>query len=289
MYDVIIIGAGPAGISAALYAKRANLNVLVIYKGISNVEKAEKIDNYYGFVNGISGKELYNNGIKQAKNLGVEFYIEEVTAIEIGKEGYIVDTPNKKYIGKTIVISTGNKKVTPNIKGLKKFEGKGISYCAICDAFFYKNKNIAVIGNGEFAITESKILKNVTNNITILTDGQVTSFNYNEFNVENKKIKEIVGEVRVEKIIFEDNTELSIDGIFIAMGEAGAIDFARSLGILIDNNDIKINEKMETNLPGVYACGNITGGLLQISKAVYEGAVAGINAAKFIKGGKENG
>ena len=149
MYDVIVIGAGPAGISASLYAKRSNMNVLVLYNGESNLEKATEIENYYGFVDGISGKELYENGIKQAKNLGVEIRNEEVLYLEKKQENFKVNTADNEYLSKTVIIATGNKKLKPNIKGIEEFDGKGISYCAICDGFFYRNKNVAIIGNGE--------------------------------------------------------------------------------------------------------------------------------------------
>lgn len=147
MYDIIIIGAGPAGISAALYAKRANTNVLMLYHGETSLEKAKKIDNYYGFPGGISGKELYENGIKQAKDLDIE--IKEIEVIQIQNLGdtFNIKTERGNYETKSIILSTGNKKIEPSIPGIKEFEGKGISYCAICDAFFYKNKNVAVIGN----------------------------------------------------------------------------------------------------------------------------------------------
>ena len=153
MYDIIIIGAGPAGISASLYAKRANMNVLVIYKGTSNLENATKIENYYGFPDGITGQDLYNSGIMQAKNLGVDFRVSEVTSIEYQQDCFNVKTPENEYNAKSVIISTGNKKLKPNIKGINEFEGKGISYCAICDGFFYRNKKVAVIGSGEFAFS----------------------------------------------------------------------------------------------------------------------------------------
>ena len=168
MYDVIVIGAGPAGISASLYVKRANKNVLVIYNGESNLEKAEKIDNYYGFENGISGKELYNIGIKQAQNLGIDVVCEEVLNIEYNMDSFTIKTVDNVYEAASCIIATGNKKLRPNIKGIMEFEGKGISYCAICDGFFYKGKNVVVIGNGKFAISEAKDLENIAGNVKIL-------------------------------------------------------------------------------------------------------------------------
>ena len=283
MYDIIIIGAGPAGISASLYAKRANMNVLVIYKGTSNLENATKIENYYGFPDGITGQDLYNSGIMQAKNLGVDFRVSEVTSIEYQQDCFNVKTPENEYNAKSVIISTGNKKLKPNIKGINEFEGKGISYCAICDGFFYRNKKVAVIGSGEFAFSEAKMLSNVVKDITILTNGEQIKSVRNNFKINTKKIKKIVGSEKVEKIVFEDLTEIDIDGIFIALGEAGANDFAKTLGIITENDNIKVNENMETNVPGVFACGNITGGLLQVSKAVYEGAKAGLSAVKYVK------
>ena len=284
MYDVTIIGAGPAGISASLYAKRANLNVLVLYYGESNIEKAEKIENYYGFTDGISGVDLYNNGIEQAKKLGVEVKNLEVLGIDYMQDAFNIKTEKENFETKTVILATGNKKVRPNIKGIEEFEGKGISYCAICDAFFYRNKNVAVIGNGKFAVNEATELSNVANKVTILTNGldKIES----DFEVNTNKISSINGKEKVTDIEFEDGSKIEVDGVFIALGEAGAIDFAKTLGILQDGYNIKTNEKMETNVPGIYACGNATGGLLQVCKAVYEGAEAGLSAVNFIRKNK---
>ena len=283
MYDVVIIGAGPAGISASLYAKRANLNVLVLYHGESNLEKATKIDNYYGFSNGIEGKELYINGIEQAKKIGVQVKESEVIGIETLGETYNIKTVDENFETRTVILSTGNKKIKPNIKGIDEFEGKGISYCAICDAFFYRNKTVAVIGNGKFALNEAEELSHVARKVIIVTDGlEEPKCN---FEVISNRINSIAGDTKVRNIEFEDGSKLEIDGIFIALGEAGAIDFAKTLGILQEDDNIKVNEKMETNVKGIYACGNVTGGLLQVCKAVYEGAKAGLSAVEYIRKG----
>ena len=284
MYDVTIIGAGPAGISASLYAKRANLNVLVLYYGESNLEKATQIENYYGFIDGISGVDLYNNGIEQAKKLGVEVKNLEVLGIDYIQDAFNIKTESENFETKTVILATGNKKVRPNIKGIEEFEGKGISYCAICDAFFYRNKNVAVIGNGKFAVNEATELSNVANKVTILTNGldKIES----DFEVNTNKISSINGKEKVTDIEFEDGSKIEVDGVFIALGEAGASNFAKTLGILQEGDNIKTNEKMETNVPGIYACGNATGGLLQVCKAVYEGAEAGLSAVNFIRKNK---
>lgn len=281
MYDVVVIGAGPAGISASLYAKRANLHVLVLYHGESNIEQAHKIDNFYGFPEGITGTELYNNGIKQGEKLGIDIKEAQVVGVENLGKHFNVKTVKGNFETQTIILSTGNRKIKPNIPGVKEFEGKGISYCAICDAFFFKNKKVAVIGNGEFAISEANELSHIVGQVTILSDG-LESPNC-EYKTITNKIKQIIGDTRVEKIEFDDGSTIDVDGVFIALGEAGASDFAKTLGIFQNEDNIKVNEKMETNIKGVYACGNITGGLLQVCKAVHEGAIAGLSAADYIR------
>lgn len=283
MFDVIIIGAGPAGISAALYAKRANKSVLVLYHGESQLEKAHLIDNYYGFDGGISGTDLYNGGINQAKSLGVEVENEEVLHISMNaRMNYEVKTADNEYEGKALILATGNKKLRPNIKGVLEFEAKGISYCAICDGFFFRNKVVAVLGNGDYALSEAADLENIAQKVYIVTDGK-SAPETDKYEVITKKISEIKGDMKVREIAFEDGESLEIDGLFIALGVAGGADFAKKLGIALDGDSIKVNSDMSTNVPGVFSCGNITGGLLQVCKAVYEGAEAGLSAVNYLK------
>ena len=280
MYDVIVIGSGPAGITAAIYAKRRNLSILVISKGIGALQKTEKIDNYYGFENGISGKELYENGIKQAKNLGIDFIEDEIINIEYINQ-FTIETVNSKYEAKAVILATGVSRNVPNIKGIKEFEGKGVSYCAVCDSFFYKGKDVAVLGDGNYAIHEFETLKPIASSVTILTNGNAMVENRNSsIEVNNKKIREFRGDTKLEEVEFEDNTIQNLNGVFIAMGTASSSDLARKIGARIENNNIIVNENMETTVPGLFACGDCTGGLLQISKAVYEGAKAGLAVLK---------
>ncbi len=280
MYDVIVIGSGPAGITAAIYAKRRNLSILVISKGNGALQKAEKIDNYYGFENGISGKELYENGIKQAKNLGIDFIEDEVINIEYINQ-FAVETVNSKYEAKAVILATGVSRNIPNIKGIKEFEGKGVSYCAVCDSFFYKGKDVAVLGDGNYAIHEFETLKPIASSVTILTNGNTMVENRDSsIEVNSKKIREFRGDTKLEEVEFEDNTIQNLNGVFIAMGTASSSDLARKIGARIENNNIVVNENMETTVPSLFACGDCTGGLLQISKAVYEGAKAGLAVLK---------
>lgn len=282
MYDVIIVGAGPAGISASLYTIRRNLKTLIIYKEKSALEKSTKIENYYGFENGINGEELYKIGIRQVQNIGAEVIKDEVTNIKIDylneKEyTFKVETLNNEFKAKSVILATGNKKNKPNIKNMDKYEGKGISYCAICDGFFYRNKNVAVIGNGDYAIAEAKDLQNIAKSITILTNGrQAPEYRAENININTKKIDQIEGENKVEEIDFVDNTKMKIDGIFIAQGVAGSTEFAKKIGAKINNDKIVVDENMETSIKGLFACGDCTGGLYQVSKAVYDGTKAGL-------------
>ena len=288
MYDCVIIGKGPAGISAAIYLKRANLNVLVIGKDGGALEKTEKIDNYYGFVNTISGKELLENGLKQAKRLEIEIQTDEVINIVLNENNiYTIETRNRIYESKTLILATGTKRNSVNISGIKELEGKGVSYCAICDAFFYKNKHVAVLGDGDYALKEAQILSSTASKVTILTNGKEITENRsqlpNNIEVNNRCIQKVTGKEKIENINFLDETYININGLFIALGIASSTDFARTLGAIINNDTIVVDKEMKTNVLGLYAAGDCTGGTLQISKAVYEGMTAAMSAIKYIK------
>lgn len=283
MFDVIIIGAGPAGVSASLYTKRGNKETLIITSENSTLQEVNKIENYYGFENGISGKELYNAGIKQAEKLGVLIKKEEVLNIKIKEKGFEVITNKSTYESKAVIIAVGNKKNKVKIKGIKEFEGKGVSYCAICDGFFYRNREVAVIGSGNYAISETNDLINVAKKVTILTNGEkAPEFRADNVEINSKPIEEVKGKDKVESIVFNDRSTIKTDGIFVAQGTAGGFELAKKLGLLIKDNYIVVNENMETNIKGIYACGDCTGGLLQVSKAVYQGTVAGLEVIKFL-------
>lgn len=282
MYDVIVIGSGPAGITAAIYAKRRNLSVMIISKGEGSLNKAKEIENYYGFDKQISGNELHEKGVKQALNLEIEIIEDEVLSIEKISH-FEVTTVNSKYEAKAVILATGAHRNIPNIKGIKEFEGKGVSYCAVCDAFFYKGKDVAVLGNGNYAIHELEVLKPIAKSVTVFTNGEKIVENRSKninINVNSKKIREFRGETQLQDVEFEDDTTQNLNGLFIALGTASSNDLARKIGAVVKNNSIVVNENMETSVPGLYACGDCTGGLLQISKAVYEGTKAGLAVLK---------
>lgn len=287
MYDVIIVGAGPAGISASLYLKRANLNVLVIFKGNGALEKASKIENYYGLQEPVSGKNLFNIGIEQAKSLGVEIVKDEVTSITL-EDYFTVTTVNREYQTKKVILATGTNRKAPNIKGIREYEGKGVSYCAVCDAFFYKNKDVAVLGSGNYAIHEAMQLKPIVNSVTILTNGEPMVENRDgvEFDIDEEPIREFRGGNVIEEVAFENQDTKKINGVFVAIGTASSSDLARKIGAVVQNENIQVDENMQTTVEGLYACGDCTGGLLQINKAVYEGAKAALHIINAFKSEK---
>lgn len=284
MYDVIIVGAGPAGISASLYLKRAKLNVLVIFKGYGALEKASKIENYYGLKEPLKGKELFDIGLEQARKLEIEVIEDEVTDIML-ESCFVVTTANRKYQAKKVILATGTSRKSPNIRGVQEYEGKGVSYCAVCDAFFYKNKDVAVVGSGNYAIHEAMHLKPIVNSVTILTNGEPMVENRDgvDFSVNDTPIRELRGGNTVEEVAFENNQTKKINGVFIAIGTASSSDLARKIGAVVKNNNIQVDENMQTTVDGLYACGDCTGGLLQINKAVYEGAKAALNIINALK------
>ena len=280
MYDVIVIGSGPAGISASIYLKRARKNVCIITDENSALKKASKIENYYG-VKPISGEELYNIGIKQVQDLNIPIVKDEVTNINL-ENNFIVTTVNREYEAKYVIIATGTNRTAPNVKGIKEFEGKGISYCAICDGFFYRNKNVAVIGNGNYAIHEAETLKPIAKSVTILTNGEeiIENRSTSDFEIDETPIREFRGNNVIEEVEFANNNIKRIDGVFIAIGTASSTDLARKIGAVVKGNNIFTNDNMETTVDGLYACGDCTGGLLQVNKAVYEGTIAALDIIK---------
>lgn len=327
MEKIIIIGAGPAGISAALYAARANMDPLVINNGIGALEKAEKIENYYGMEHPVSGKELFETGLAQAKALGVRILEAQVLGIG-GFDTFTVKTTAGDFDTISVILATGSKRKAPAIPGIKELEGRGVSYCAVCDAFFYRGKDVAVLGNSDFALHEAEELAPMAGSVTIYTDGKEPEFSRkSSFAVNTMKIQSVEGDEKVSglRLISQsetdaksdtdgeknfqllpegkeaemeaselhnpespvrDSTETFVpaDGVFVALGTAGSAEMARQMGAtLTEKGNIKVNEKMESTIPGLFAAGDCIGGLLQVAKAVYDGAQAGLSANQYVR------
>lgn len=279
MLDIIVIGSGPAGVSAAVYLKRFNLDVTVISNDNTALSSAHQIDNYYGFY-GVSGEELYQNGIKQLKSLEVNVINETVLAIEVYNH-FIVTTDKGVYEAKKVILATGKSRNKLKVKNAKDFEMRGLSYCATCDGFFYRGKKIGIIGSGSAMMHELSFLKNMTNDITIFTDGDFVTVE--GFKVVNEEIVSLFGNEYLEGVITKCN-QYELDGLFVAIGDASTFDFIKHLGIATDDkNNIKVDNNYQTNIKNLYAVGDAIGGVLQIAKAVYDGMMVSYSIYNEVK------
>lgn len=290
-YDLIVIGQGPAGISAAVYAVRSGLKVMVIGRDRGSLEKAEKIENYFGFTDPVKGSELLDHGHAQARRLGIEILTAEVTGV-VWLDKFTVTTPQGSFISAALVLALGMPRRKASVPGLGEFEGRGVSYCATCDGFFYRGKTVAVIGSGDFALKEAGELKHFAAKVIILTNGRPfeAAGRDESIQVDLRKIIKAEGDAdKIRRLITVDGA-IEIDGVFVAEGTASALDLAISLGLDNDGKVILTDGNQQTNLPGLFAAGDCTGGLLQVAVAVGEGAKAGMAAAGFVRklqGGKE--
>jgi len=288
MTDVLIIGGGPAGVSAALYTARAGMKTKIIYKDAGALTKAEKVDNFYGS-SGVIGSELITAGLTQAANVGADVIQGEVVKVEhVFDDDYAsfhIDTADASFTARALLLATGTNRQTPNITGLAALEGKGVSYCAVCDAFFYKNKDVAVLGHSRYALSEAMELLPLVKSVSLLTNGKEPEANFPpEIRVYKEKIAEIQGDTKLRGVVLDSESEtLPMDGIFVALGTAGATALARKLGALTENNDVIVDAKMRTNIPGLWAAGDCTPGMKQIAKAVYDGAIAGSDIVREIR------
>ncbi len=281
----MVLGNGPAGISAAIYAARAGLSVTVIGRDGGSLAKADKVENYYGFAEPVTGEALHQAGIAQATRLGVEMVTGEVLSIGYAANGFEVGTANTRVEAPVVILATGSSRKAPKIPGLAEYEGKGVSYCAVCDAFFYKGKDVAVLGDGDYALHEAAELLPVAGSVTLITNGNPAPAGVpDSLSVITEKIVALEGDTTLQTVRFADERAIAVKGVFVALGVAGSGDLARKLGAELNGTSVVVDNAMQTAVPGLFAAGDCTGGLYQIAKAVYEGAVAGTSAVKFIRG-----
>ena len=285
MKDVIIIGHGPAAVSAALYLRRAQKSVALIGRDMGALQKAEKIENYFGLPAPMSGIELAETGLSQAKNLGAEIISAEVFDITYDGD-FLLTSSVGEHRAKAVILATGAARKAPAISGLKEFEGRGVSYCAVCDAFFYRGKTVGVLGSGEFALHELSHLLNVCEKAYLLTNGAPAPESLPpKTTAVSEPIAEIIGESVVTAVKLKNGEEIALSGVFVAQGSAAAADFARKMGIEVANGSIVADTDMKTAIDGVFAAGDCTGGFLQVATAVSEGAKAAMSALAFLKKG----
>lgn len=298
MLDTIIIGSGPAGLSASIYIKRANLNVLVIekdYEGTGQVAESRKVDNYLG-IPGISGYELGEKFREHALKAGVNFLEANVINIKKQKDNILrVELENGEYVeAKTIIYAAGATHCRLNVLGEEKYLGRGISYCAICDGAFYKNKVVAVIGGGDVALDDAVYLSEIAKKVYLIHRrkefrGAESTLNLlkEKENVEiliDSEVDSILGDDKVTSILLKNKREIILDGIFSAIGMIPKTEILKELIDLDEYGYVKADETGKTNLKGFFVAGDVRKKeLRQIVTAVSDGANAATSAINYIR------
>ena len=287
--DVAIIGAGPAGLQAAIHAARRKVKTVVIGRPDQGALVKAEIENYFGIPK-IKGQDIVLIGLEQATNAGAEIYEEDVLKAEKVGETFILHTDHdNKFIAKSVILALGISRMRLNAEGEKEFLGRGVSYCAACDANFFKGKKVAVIGNDSMAAVSTMLLTNVASEVYwVAEEPKVAAPLFEKVTATNAKLVQaawpkIHGDKTVKKIELDDGRVIDVDGVFIELGARGSADLALELGIIPDPNGlITVNAKMETAVPGIYAAGDVTGRPWQLARAVGQGCIAGTNAANFV-------
>ena len=295
-YDLVIIGAGPSGLTAAIYAARYKLNTLVIGEQIGGMAaEAEEIHNFPSHKK-ITGIELIKKMREQVENFGVEIKNSYVNSIKKIDSQFLVKTSSTEYKAKKIILATGTKKRKLGLELEDKFLGKGISYCATCDAAFFKNKIVGVVGGSNSAITAALLLSKFANKVYIIYRKNkffraepklVEEVEKNEKikSIFNSNVTELIGENKLEGVKLDNGDKLNLDGLFIEIGSVPNLKLAEELGIELEENHIKVDKKQRTNIRGVFACGDITNSpLKQIIVACAQGAIAANSAYEELKG-----
>jgi thioredoxin reductase (NADPH) len=299
-YDVVIIGGGPAGLSAGIYTARARLNSLLIERGAvgGQIINTEWVENYPGFAESISGIDLTEAMHKQATRFGLETLIAEVTGIDIKGKQKVVKTSKGDFPAKAVIIAGGSERQKLGVPGEAEFTGRGVSYCATCDGPFFRDKAVAVVGGGNAAITEAIELTKFATKVTVIhrRDELRATKILQEKAFAEKKIKflwdsvleEIAGDTFVERVTVSNvktkkKSDLKVAGVFMAVGFKPNTGFLKGVVKLDDIGTVVTNEKMETSVPGIFAAGDVrSSSIRQVIAAAGDGAVAAVGAEKYV-------
>ena len=299
-YDVIIIGGGPAGLSAGLYTSRARLNSLLIEKGLvgGQITNAERIENYPGFHEGISGIELADRMHQQATKYGLKTVLAEATGIQFQEEKKVVRTNKDDFTAKVIILAGGSRHQKLGIPGEEEFTGKGVSYCATCDGFFFKDQPVTVVGGGDAAITQALHLAKLASKITVIHRRrrlrasrilQEKAYSEPKIDflwdtiVEKIEGKDSVKQVQLHQIVTGEYSTLPVVGIFISIGLKPDTNYLTGIIPLDAFGHIITNEKMEAKIPGILAAGDIRhNSARQAITATGDGATAAIYTEQFL-------
>ena len=297
-YDVIILGTGPAGLQAAIHAARKKVTVLVLGKETRSSLFHAHVENFCCIFN-ITGEEMLNVGRQQAANFGADLLEEDVLNIlPDGQQFKVISESGTELSCRSLVVATGTARNKLGVPGEKDFLGKGVSYCVECDANFFKGEDVAVVGGASAAVGGALTLLEYAGNVNLIydrldvADGLAAELKKSSVVIrDNAKVKKICGDTGVKEIILEDGSKIPVTGVFIELGARGVMELASHIGIQFDDEMkyIATNKKMETNVPGVYAAGDICGPPWQMAKAVGEGCVAGIAAATYAKKMRRSG
>lgn len=301
IYDVIIAGAGPAGMTAAVYTSRANLDTLMIERGVPGGQMAntEDVENYPGYES-ILGPDLSNKMFEHAKKFGAEYAFGDIKEVKDGKEYKTVIAGDKEYKARSVIISTGAQYKKLGVPGEEELGGRGVSYCAVCDGAFFKDKKLIVVGGGDSAVEEGVYLTRFASKVTIVhrRDQLRAQKILQQRAFDNEKIDFIwdtvvksinekdgkVGSVTLYNKKTEEEYEKEADGVFIYIGMVPLSEPFQSLGITNENGYIETNEKMETKVPGIFAAGDIREKeLRQIVTATGDGSIAAQSAQHYVE------
>ena len=292
-YDVVILGTGPAGLQAAIHAARTKVRVLVMGRQQKSSLYRAHIENYC-CIERVTGEEMLRQGIDQAMGSGAEFLHEDVITTAQTDNGFTITTESGRLIHThALILAMGVSRNRLGVTGEKELIGKGVSYCVDCDANFYKGARVVVTGNESAAVSGALTLLFYAAGVHLVTDqlqvAESLALQVRESNVvlhDGCKITEIVGGDEVQAVILDNGEKIETDGVFIETGAKGAIELAATLGVALDEEKFEFivaDKKQQTNIPGIYAAGDICGPPWQMAKAVGEGCVAGLAAAKYAK------
>jgi thioredoxin reductase (NADPH) len=300
-WDLVISGAGPAGLTAGIYSARSGLKTLIIEEAIPGgcVNEASFIENYPGFPNGITGQELARKMMEQCDNAGAEIHsIEKVNNILLKDGKKIIETDKKNYCSNAVIIATGTKYRRLGLKSEEKYKGRGISYCAVCDGPLFKDKKVIVIGGGNCAAIDSIYLSNLASNVKMIhrrselrsEHALVEEMKKRDIEILfNTEVKKFEGDHKLRSVILYDNklknySKMEVDGAFIDIGRIPNVDFLKNTGVKIENNYIVVDQRQRTNIEGIYAVGDVTKGpYKQVGKAIGDAVVAASEAHGYIE------
>lgn len=291
-YDVVIVGAGPAGLQAAIHAARKKVSVLVLGKEQKSSLFRAHVENMVSLFS-VTGKSMLETGRRQAENFGSRFMESDILKIAVNNNQFVLDTESGSQLTcKALILATGTARNTLRVKGEKELVGKGVSYCVDCDGNFYRGEDVAVVGSESAAADGALTLAEIAGTVHLICDdlkvSQMLLDKLDNSQVvvhRGTKISEIAGEDQVNALVLDDGTCLSATGVFIELGAKGLMELATSLGVALDDEMrfIQTDKGQRTSVPGIFAAGDICGPPWQVAKAVGEGCVAGLNAADYAK------